>query len=217
MRFTSRKCSACGLRFPVDDASGLGLVCPHCQAPTDRIDALYDSEDARIASDRGPARRLVALLDNVRSLTNVGAMFRCADGVGLEHMHLCGFTPTPKHPKLGKTALGAEQSVAWTHHPDAVVAAEYLRASGARLWAVEGGSRSESLYDVEPPAATDQPLVLVFGHEVSGVDPRLLACSERIVRLPMRGIKGSLNVSVAFGIVTYHLAHGMGGHRTTSV
>ncbi|TPV93867.1 MAG: RNA methyltransferase [Myxococcales bacterium FL481] len=207
VRFVSRKCTACGLLFPVDDASTLGRACPHCHAPTDRIGPAYDTEPVRARIDRRPHRRLEGLLDNVRSLTNVGSMFRCADGVGMGHLHLCGFTPTPAHPKLKKTALGAEASVPWSHHADAVVAAEYQLAQGKRLWAIEGGPRSESLYDLDLPNAAPEPLVLVFGHEVSGVDPRLVDRCERVVRIPMRGIKGSLNVSVAFGIAAYHLAY----------
>ncbi len=146
------------------------------------------------------------LLDNIRSLRNVGSVFRSADGAGVAHVHLCGFTPTPEHPKLAKTALGAEAVVPWTRHPDATAGAQSLAAEGARLWIVDGGAQAVSMFDPTVLAARGPGrIVLVFGHEVSGVDPRLHAHAERVVCLPMMGIKGSLNVSVAMGVAAYVL------------
>ncbi|MFV8750811.1 TrmH family RNA methyltransferase [Nannocystaceae bacterium ST9] len=210
MRYRQRLCEspACGLRFPVAEGSELGSSCPLCGAPTHFVDEVYPTHEIRDRrSAIGP--RLDVLLDNVRSLTNVGSMFRTADAVAIGHMHLGGFTPTPKHPKLAKTSLGAEGSVAWTHHVDSSKAAEALVAAGQRLWALEGGPRSEDLFElVDQAGGPDDPtLVLVCGHEVSGVDPRILDRCERVVRIPMAGIKGSLNVSVAFGIAAYLLRH----------
>jgi 23S rRNA (guanosine2251-2'-O)-methyltransferase len=180
-----------------------------CGASTRFVDDAYPTHEIRERrSPIGP--RLDALLDNVRSLTNVGSMFRTADAAAIGHMHLGGFTPTPAHPKLAKTALGAESAVPWTHHADPSKAAAALLASGHRLWALEGGQRSEDLFDlVELTGGPEDPtIVLVCGHEVSGVDPRILDRCERVVRIPMAGIKGSLNVSVAFGIAAYVLRHG---------
>lgn len=201
--FQARVCRACGLRFPVDQGSPLGSDCPHCGATT----AFTDNPYATFGAPPGLARtglRLEVLLDNVRSLTNVGSMFRTADGAGIAHMHLGGFTPTPRHPKLAKTALGAQEVVPWTHHGDAAAAAEALEREGATLWAVEGGPRSVSLFDPETPPPNGR-LILVFGHEVSGVDPRIQDRCARVVHLPMMGIKDSLNVSVSLGIVAYTL------------
>lgn len=213
MRHQQRKCEspACGLRFPVPRGSDLGASCPLCQSPTHFIDEPYDTDEVhepRVAA--GP--RIEALLDNVRSLSNVGSIFRTADGAAVEHLHLCGFTPTPAHPKLAKTSLGAERSVAWSHHPDPTVIADHLRASGKRLWALEGGPRSRDLFELVTQAGGpgEAPIVLVLGHEVSGVDPRVVDRCEQVVRIPMAGIKGSLNVSVAFGIAAYVLRYGRG-------
>jgi tRNA G18 (ribose-2'-O)-methylase SpoU len=148
------------------------------------------------------------LLDNVRSVRNVGSIFRTADGAGVEHLHLAGFTPTPEHAQMSKTSLGAEKSVAWTQHVDAVVAASTLKSEGYSLVALEGGPRSESLFDVASELSTgDRPLLLVVGHEVSGVDPRVLDECDRVVTIPMLGTKGSLNVGVAFGVASYALLH----------
>jgi 23S rRNA (guanosine2251-2'-O)-methyltransferase len=210
VRYQQRECQApgCGLRFPVAEASELGAACPICAAPTRFVDPAYSTHEVRdpgVAA--GPA--VEALLDNVRSLTNVGSMFRTADGAGVRHMHLGGFTPTPEHPKFAKTALGAERSVAWSHHPDPAAAAETLVGAGKRLWALEGGPRSRDLFELRELAGgpDDPPIVLVLGHEVSGVDPRIVERCEVVARIPMAGIKGSLNVSVAFGIAAYLLRH----------
>ncbi len=210
MRYRARKCrgSGCGLRFPVDDGSPLGARCPVCGAETEFIDEPYATEPVRSKlTSNGPP--VEALLDNVRSLRNVGSMFRTADGAGLRHLHLGGFTPTPDHPKLAKTALGAQASVPWTRHRDALAGARELVEAGSRLWALEGGSRAESLFgalaqlgDTKAP-----PIVLVVGHEVSGIDPRIVDLCERVVQIPMAGIKGSLNVGVALGVAAYFLRY----------
>jgi tRNA G18 (ribose-2'-O)-methylase SpoU len=137
-------------------------------------------------------------------------MFRTADGAGVRHMHLAGITPTPEHPQMKKTSLGAESTVAWTDYPDPVQVAADLARRGHRLWALEGGDEASSLFEL---ARTLRPsdttaIVLVLGHEVSGVDPRVARHCERVVRIPMAGAKGSLNVGVAFGVACYVLRHG---------
>ncbi|MCA9718746.1 MAG: hypothetical protein H6713_03595 [Myxococcales bacterium] len=214
-RYQTRLCSdaSCGLRFPVAAGSPLGAACPHCGAPTGFDGDSYVTHEAR--DDAGARPRgveLEVLLDNIRSLRNVGSMFRTADGVGVRHLHLGGFTPTPEHPRMAKTSLGAERAVPWTAHRDGVRAATELRARGLRLWALDGGPRSESLFDVVHETWTwgqDDALALVLGHEVSGVDPRIVDQCERVVQLPMLGVKGSLNVSVAFAVAVYTLRHGL--------
>ena len=154
------------------------------------------------------AAPIAAMLDNVRSLFNVGSIFRSADGAGLRHLYLCGVTPTPHHRKLAKSALGAELHVAWSHHRNAVVLGKELHAAGHHLWALETGSDAASLFDVILPSA---PLVLVVGSEVTGVDPDLLSlCTQRIA-IPMAGHKQSLNVATAFGIAAVILRHRLQG------
>jgi tRNA G18 (ribose-2'-O)-methylase SpoU len=111
---------------------------------------------------------------------------------------------------MAKTALGAERSVPWVHTRDGTTAASELRRRGVRLWALEAGPRSDALFALEPERLAGGPICLVVGHEVSGVDPRILEQCERILRLPMLGIKGSLNVSVAFGVALYVLRFGRG-------
>jgi tRNA G18 (ribose-2'-O)-methylase SpoU len=145
-----------------------------------------------------------ALLDNVRSVYNVGAIFRTADGAGLAHLHLAGITATPQNPRLTKTALGAERRMGWSYYRNSQQAAEAILGRGLSLWALEAGSRSELLFDV----ATSSAVCLVVGNELAGVDPALLDMCQRVCYLPMSGIKGSLNVAVAFGIAAYWLRFG---------
>jgi len=148
---------------------------------------------------------LAVLLDNIRSAWNVGSMFRAADGAGLRHLYLCGLSATPENEKVAKTALGSELAVPWSHHMDGVQLCRELKAAGYRIWALEGGDRAEDLYQMGIPK--EQPLLLVVGNELSGVDPGILAECERVVCLPMSGQKGSLNVAVAFGIAVYSLRY----------
>jgi len=151
-----------------------------------------------------PAWPLVVLVDNVRSTFNVGSIFRSADGAGVSHLYLCGITPTPAHPKLAKTALGAEQTVPWTHYKNSLECVQLLAAAGYQLWALEAMATAVSIFTAPLPAA---PLALVIGNEVAGVDPGLLAHCTQIVALPMYGAKRSLNVATAFGAAAVLLTH----------
>ena len=204
-RFQMRQCDqpTCRFRFPVPVASDKGEVCPRCGATTREVTEPFTGQrPERVRNGEGPA--VEALLDNVRSIFNVGSIFRTADGAGIGPLHLCGITATPDHRKLAKTALGAETAVSWRYNSNGVDAAEALRADGRQLWALESSERSDALFDVrrEPAGA---PIVLVVGNERAGVDPGILALCDRIVELPMQGAKTSLNVATAFGIAAYYL------------
>ena len=144
---------------------------------------------------------VIALLDNVRSLYNVGAFFRTADAAGLRKLYLCGITGRPPHNGIRKTALGAEASVPWEHAASAVPVAAGLRAAGCEIAAVETSVRSIDLFDWEPAF----PVCVVFGNEVDGISPELSAATDTHVRIPMLGTKHSLNVAPAGGVVIYEL------------
>jgi tRNA G18 (ribose-2'-O)-methylase SpoU len=149
-----------------------------------------------------------ALLDNIRSVYNVGSIFRTADGAGLRHIHLCGITPPPNHPKTAKTALGAELTVAWTPYRNGLDTAVTLQERGCHLWAIEDSPQAESLF--APPVLPDgPPVVLVVGNEIAGIDPEILARCDRVLRIPMLGQKKSLNVASAFGIAAYTVRFGL--------
>jgi 23S rRNA (guanosine2251-2'-O)-methyltransferase len=197
----------CRFRYPVTGNQPIGDRCPKCSGPTRVVQSPYASQIVEPTARVDAGTPVEALLDNIRSTFNVGSMIRTADGAGVRRIHLCGITPTPDHPKVSKTALGAEFSVPWTQHWDAVSAVESCRQQGMRLWALEGGSDSEPLFDI----LTDvpgEPILLVVGNEVSGVDPGLLALCQRRVAIPMLGVKESLNVAIAFGIAIYTLRFG---------
>ena len=143
---------------------------------------------------------VAAIAHRVRSAQNAGAMLRTADAAGLAHLYLTGFTPTPEHPSVHKTALGAEDFVPWSHHDDAVALIRRLQAEGWTVVALEQTSAPRPLASF---AAPDYPLAFVVGNEVEGVSPDVLAACDAAVEIEQFGQKHSLNVSVAFGIAAY--------------
>lgn len=153
----------------------------------------------RQTARRSAPMPLVILLEDIRSLHNVGAFFRTADGAGVECLVLCGITPTPPRSEISKVALGAEENMPWRHHADSVVAAREWRERGYRIIAVEQTTRSRDLY--EGPLAF--PCVLVFGAEAEGLSPALLAECDESIEVPMFGAKESLNASVCAGAVLF--------------
>lgn len=144
---------------------------------------------------------VVVLLDNIRSMYNVGAFFRVADGIALQMLCLCGITAHPPKNAISKTALGAENTVPWKHDWDVIREAEELRLRGFALAAIETSSHATDLFEWQPRF----PLCVAFGNEVEGLRPELLAMADAHVRIPMLGQKGSLNVATAGGVVLYEL------------
>jgi tRNA G18 (ribose-2'-O)-methylase SpoU len=133
-------------------------------------------------------------------------MFRTADGTQLQHLYLCGITPTPIHPTVERTALGAENTSPWDYHGNALDLANKLISAGYRLWVLEDIPGAASLYDVF--IDTDpRPILLIVGNEVCGVDPGLIKLAERMISIPMMGKKRSYNVAVAFGIAASYLSY----------
>jgi 23S rRNA (guanosine2251-2'-O)-methyltransferase len=159
------------------------------------------SGDTSISTRKRPHLPVAVLLDNVRSMYNVGAFFRAADGVNLEKLFLCGITAHPPKKAISKTALGAEETVPWEHDWDAIRVAEDLRHRGFELAAIETSRDAIDLYQWQPRF----PACVMFGHEVDGLRPELLALADTHVRIPMMGQKKSLNVATAGGVVLYEL------------
>ena len=152
------------------------------------------------AADKTP---LVLVLDNVRSMHNVGSVFRTADAFLLQGMVLCGYTPTPPHRDIHKTALGATETVDWQYLPTTLDAVQQLQAAGYAVMAVEQAAQSVMLNAFTPPA--NQPLALVFGNEVSGVDAAVMQLVNGCIEIPQSGMKHSLNISVSAGIVVWDI------------
>ncbi len=197
----------CRFRFPAPAGEAAALLCPRCRSSLTLV-----AEAERRTADTTPLPAggsiVVGLLDNIRSIHNVGSMFRSADGAGVAHLHLTGITTTPEHPRLAKAALGAHETVGWTYHPNAIEAAQGLRENGYRLVALEpavGGGLPSFVH------GSDGRMALVVGNERAGVDPGVLALCDAVLSLPMSGRKTSLNAAVAFGIGVYYLRYGLIG------
>ena len=172
----------------------MGDRLPVLTEPVQRIHSLA-------AGYEGLQLPVAVLLDNVRSMYNVGAFFRAADGVGLEKLCLCGITAHPPKKAITKTALGAEEVVTWEHDCDATRVAEGFRNKGYEVAAIETSPTSIDLFQCQPKF----PVCVAFGHEVEGLRPELLETADTQVRVPMLGKKTSLNVATAAGVVLYEL------------
>ncbi len=155
------------------------------------------------------------LLDSIRSAWNVGSILRSADGFGFTHAYLCGITPTADHEAVTKTSLGAEDSVPWSYHKNAVKLVKGLKVEGWRVYALEDEARSLPISQLPNYQSTDYEFpshaVLIVGNEVTGVDPDLLDLCDGIFYIPMLGEKRSFNVAIAFGIAAYALSPQMLG------
>jgi 23S rRNA (guanosine2251-2'-O)-methyltransferase len=159
---------------------------------------IVDRQVARSQTARIPVS---VVLDNIRSLHNVGAIFRSADGAGIEKLWLCGITGYPPQGEIAKTALGAEESVAWEYAEDTIEVVRRHKARGYQIVLLEQIDTSIS-YDEFIP---DKPVCLVVGNEVEGVMDGLAGLADAALEIPMAGVKNSLNAAVAFGIVAFHL------------
>ncbi len=146
---------------------------------------------------------LTLVLDNVRSLNNIGSIFRTADAFLLEKIYLCGITAVPPHKDITKTALGATESVAWEYREDTVALLHDLRRTGHGIWAVEQTENAVFLDTFKVGAK--KKYVLVFGNEVKGVSQEAVDACDGAVEIPQFGTKHSLNVAVSVGVVVWDL------------
>jgi len=141
------------------------------------------------------------ICDNIRSLENVGSIFRTADALGVSKIFLCGITGRPPQEKISKTALGAEKTIPWEYHKQTWRLIEKLKQEKVFIVALEQDKKSIDYRKFKPKF----PLALILGHEVKGVSKKILGKSDKIINLPMLGKKESLNVSVAFGVAGYEI------------
>ncbi|HDR04646.1 MAG TPA: TrmH family RNA methyltransferase [Candidatus Marinimicrobia bacterium] len=144
---------------------------------------------------------ITVIADNIRSIYNVGSIFRSSDAAGIEKLILSGITATPPHPQLAKTSLGAELSVSWEYHRDALPLLESLKEQKIPLIALEHTNESVDFQNFSYPF----PLAVLIGNEVEGVSDSYLGYCQEAVEIPMAGLKQSLNVAVAYGIFVYEL------------
>lgn len=147
---------------------------------------------------------LIVILDDVRSMHNVGATFRTADAFAVRSIFLCGFTPQPPHRDIHKTALGATETVHWQYFSSTVDAVQHAIDQGFTVVAVEQTTNSISLTDLN--WTWDKPIALVFGNEVNGVVDNVLKMVTQVIEIPQWGSKHSLNISVSVGVVLWEIA-----------
>jgi 23S rRNA (guanosine2251-2'-O)-methyltransferase len=147
---------------------------------------------------------LIVVLDNVRSMHNVGSIFRTCDAFLISGIRLCGYTPRPPHRDINKTALGATETVEWSYAATAEEAILQLKSEEYKIFAVEQVENSIPLQGFSLPEP--QKMAVIFGNEVTGVDPGLLSLCNGSIEIPQFGMKHSLNISVAAGIVLWELA-----------
>jgi len=147
---------------------------------------------------------VVAVLENIRSAYNVGSVFRTADAFLLDSIYICGYTAKPPHKEIKKTALGAEDTVNWKGFANASQAIGALRQEGYKIYAVEQTVNSISLESFDHPRA--EKIAVVFGNEVTGVEQSTIQLCDGTIEIPQSGMKHSLNIATAAGIVLWELA-----------
>lgn len=148
-----------------------------------------------------PRQPIVSLIENIRSMHNVGSIFRTSDGARIEQLLLSGFTPVPPRPEIAKTALGATETVPWQYVENSTQKIAALKEKGYTIYTVEQTTDSRNFFDVNYKF----PLCLVMGNEVEGVSDEMVQSADHTIEIPMLGVKHSLNVSVAYGIILYHI------------
>lgn len=157
--------------------------------------------DRQVVCSQAPRVPVAVVLDSIRSLNNVGSIFRTADGAGIEKLWLCGITGYPPQGEISRTALGAEDSVPWEYAKDILEVVRQYKTRGYQVVLLEQMDASIA-YDEFIP---DGPVCLVIGNEVDGIVEELAQLADVAVDIPMAGVKNSFNVAVAFGVVAVHL------------
>lgn len=189
---------------------------PRALGLLEEVDRAHETRRGRSTAGppEGPAGRpppFAAALEDVRSLWNVGSMFRTADGAGFSELYLCGITGCPPDAALAKVSLGAEEHIRWEHYRGVLDVLPDLARAGVTVVALEPVADSRPLADVLAEGALSVPLCLVMGNEVEGLSPEARASASLVCHLPMRGSKTSLNAAVAFGIAAYVIREKIAG------
>lgn len=146
---------------------------------------------------------IIVVLDNIRSLNNIGSVFRTADAFLIEKIFLCGITATPPHKDIQKTALGATDTVIWEHHEKTEDVIKNLQENGVKILSIEQAEEAVMLQDFTPQK--DTTYAIVFGNEVKGVQQSIVSMSDEVIEIPQYGSKHSLNISVSAGVVMWDL------------
>ncbi len=196
----------CMLRFPGSEGHPRWNRCPACRSTIHPVATVQSTVRSDNPFSTLKLLNVEAILDNIRSAWNVGSIFRTAEGTGVKIIHLCGITPTPDNAKVSKTALGAELNIPWRKSNNGVQLARQLKTSGYQLWALEDLPGAEDIFKLAPDLPLT-PVALIFGNEVSGIDPGIIELCDRVISIPMVGNKQSYNVAVAFGMAVSFLLY----------
>ncbi len=196
--------SSCGFRFPLDLGTFEGKFCPRCGADLQTVTPQIEQWQPKWNTP--PGIQLVGVLDNIRSAHNVGSIFRTSEASGINHLYLCGLTSSPAdNSALAKAALGAEDRVGWSAHPNSVHVIKQLKSDSFLILALECTPQAKNLFAPLEATISMGKVALVVGNEPAGVDPGVLALADQTLYIPMAGQKTSINVSVAFGVAVYGL------------
>ena len=147
---------------------------------------------------------IIVILNDIRSLNNIGSFFRTADAFNIEKIYLCGITAKPPHREIQKTALGATESVVWEHRDSIIELINELKAENILIASIEQAEKTTFLHEIEQ--IPDQKIALIFGNEVDGIDQKVIDTSDYIIEIPQFGTKHSLNVSVCAGVVLWEFS-----------
>ncbi|MGH1384326.1 RNA methyltransferase [Kordia sp.] len=165
---------------------------------------LKNSELNRLSVDEfksSEKTRIIIILDNIRSLNNIGSVFRTSDAFLVEKIYLCGITAKPPHKDIHRTALGATESVAWEHREDTLALVKELQENNVKIASIEQAENAIMLNEFKP--STGNTYALVFGNEVKGVQQEVVSASDYVLEIPQFGTKHSLNISVSAGVVIW--------------
>jgi 23S rRNA (guanosine2251-2'-O)-methyltransferase len=194
----------CRFRCPQTPTDRILAVCPVCGSSGTSVEYDFPDDEPGNLPPNSNLPQVEVLLDNLRSIYNVGSIFRSSDGTGIRHLYLGGYTPTPEHPKLKKTGLGSEWTVPWESVRNGLELVNTKKSEGFQIWSLERAAAAISIFD-SSSVYSEKPILLVVGNERTGIDPEILRLSDRVVFIPMSGMKRSLNVATAFGVAAFAL------------
>lgn len=194
--------SQCNIRYPApkDDYN---IFCPRCGGELWVYNYAIDNGYTHFYKNK--SAHLECVLDNIRSAYNVGSILRSANGLGIDLVHLCGFTPSPTSEKVKKTSLGAEESLSWCYHPNALDLIMQKKDDGFHIFSIETSPSATSMLDIHLESPKERVL-FILGNEIYGIDPEIQRCSDAILQVPVTGQKKSLNVATSFAIAAFYFS-----------
>jgi tRNA G18 (ribose-2'-O)-methylase SpoU len=195
-------------KFEIPNCILLASCCPKIENHKSILHVFIDIPDVvnQVATYGFCFLALIAVLENIRSAYNVGSVFRTADAFLMEAIYITGYTCTPPHKEIKKTALGAEDSVDWKHFTNATEAIKALKEKGYKVYAIEQAENSLMLQKLEFKA--DEKIAVIFGNEVTGVEQETILQCDGCIEIPQLGMKHSLNIATAAGVVLWEIVRG---------